>query len=179
MNKLWASSLFVVELVASGVGDGSRTNHGHPKHKVLGDDRSGVRNFRHTVEMATAEGLSIGSELYASVVTRLISGHLCSCDVVMYDWHTRTPGWCGCSSCTCWFGGGCQDNNNALILSHHEFHWNFFSKSNCSLTCIRSKLRLLFIRPFILVQSHTSQANQLILNVTGRYRRNECYWELS
>ena len=76
--------MFVVELVACGVGDGSCTNHGHPERKVLGDDRSGVKNFRHTVQMATAVGSSLGSEHYASVVTRLSSGRCCA-DVVMYD----------------------------------------------------------------------------------------------
>ena len=76
--------MFVVELVASGVGDGSRTNHGHPERKVLGDYRSTFQNFRHTVQMATAVGSSKGSELYASVVTRLSSGRRCR-EVVMYD----------------------------------------------------------------------------------------------
>ena len=85
MIKLLTTSLFIVQLIACRVGEGSRTNHGHPERKVLGDDRSCVSNFRHTVQMATAVGSSKGSEHYASVVTRLSSGRLRGGDSVMYD----------------------------------------------------------------------------------------------
>ena len=80
MIKLLASSLFVVELVASGVEDGTRTNHGHPGKKVFGNDRPArcKTGSGRRVQMATAVGLSFGSEGYASVVTRC-TGFTCRC----------------------------------------------------------------------------------------------------
>jgi len=88
MIKLWASSLFVIELVASGfIGRctcTSRTNIGQSDLKVLGDDRTGISIACQTVQMATAVGESC--ERKTNMVTGLFP---CRCRWLMCvteDW---------------------------------------------------------------------------------------------